>query len=438
MAAELDQLKKDKTTLTARVSELEKQNADLKAENEQLKAEIERLKKRIAELEKQVEELNQRIAELEKKIEELNKRIAELEKSEPEKVEELKKQIEELKKEIAQLKQQIEDLNAQVAALQDENARLRARVAELEQQNAALLAQVVPLQQENAQLKAKIAELEKLLSQLRQDNARLEAQPVLAGDAQSEDCRSNFTIGAFSEGMTIEGQKHVLNFGDGFGSQFETRRVGGRYISTTIASDLKPNRYFLFLISRKEEHRADEPRGVLGHHGDGEEQPGDGEPQPGDGEGQPYQPKQLSPLQPNPKSCTAVASMAFSGLNCATAYLYKVVFDPGQPVKYFGDVIISGDWHAHFADPSPEGEAWLKDQLAHADIVPAEAPVPLPGAVVPQGAPAAGGPPLGGPRARRRGPSLTGAGLRLARRGTDGAGANSSRSSEKMICAEWL
>ena len=36
------------------------------------------------------------------------------------------------------------------------------------------------------------------------------------------------------------------------------------------------------------------------------------------------EPQRLSPLQPNPKSCTAVASIAFSGLNRATAYaLYR-------------------------------------------------------------------------------------------------------------------
>ncbi|MGH6825950.1 hypothetical protein [Methyloceanibacter sp.] len=394
LSAELDQLKKDKSTLSARVAELEKENADLKAENEKLKAEIEELKKRIAELEKQIKDLNARIAELEKKIEELNKRIAELEKSEPEKVEELKKQIEELKKEIARLKQQVEDLNARVAALEDENARLRARNAELEQQVAQLNALVAPLQEENAQLKAKIAELEKRLSEVQQANAKLEAQPVLAGDAQSADC-SSFTIGAFSATMTTQGQKHVLNFGNGFGVPFQARRLGGRYVSMFVASGLQPsNRYFLFLLSRKEEQRGDEPRAGLSHHADG----GD---QPNDGGGQPSEPQRESPLQPPAKSCVAIVSMVFSAANRAKSRIYQVVFDPGQPVQYFGDAITGSDWDAHFADPSPEGQAWLKDQLAHADIVPAEAPPPGPGAGgAPQGAPA-GAPPRFEPRAGR-------------------------------------
>lgn len=399
LSAELDQLKKDKTTLTARVAELEKENADLKAENEKLKAEIEKLKQRIAELEKLVEEQKARIAELEKKIEELNKEIAELKKSEPEKVEELKKLIEELKKEIASLKKQVEDLYAQVLALQDENARLRARVAELEQQNAQLNAMIVPLQQENAQQKARIAELEALLAQLRQDNARLEAEPVLTGSGQSGDCKT-FGVAAFSEGMTIRGkpEPYVLDLADGFGITFGAKIFAGRYISTLVASGLHPSRYFLLLFSRKEEQYADESQAGLSHHADDEDQPKDGGGQPGDGEGQSTQEERKPPLLPVQQSCTVLVSMVFSAVGSAKNRHYKVVFEPGQAVQYFGDVIISGDWGAHFSDPSPEGQAWLKDQLAHADIVPAEAPPTAFGAgAAPQAAPAAGGPPLSGP-----------------------------------------
>jgi cell division protein FtsB len=369
------------------VAELEKQNAELKAENDKLKAEIEQLKKRIAELEKLVEEQKARIAELEKKIEELNKELAELRKLEPERVEDLKKQIEELKKEIARLKQQIEDLNAQVAALQDENARLRARNAELEQQVAQLNALVVPLQQENAQQKARIAELEALLAQLRQDNARLQAEPVLAGAGQSADCK-NFSISAFSVGMTSNGQEYVLNISDGFGIAFTAVQYGGRYVATTIASGLRPDRYLLVMLSRKEEERDDEPRGGLSHRADDEDQPNGGGGRQSDGEGESSEPEQLSPLQPPAKSCAAIVTMIFSAANSGKTRRYKVDFDPGRPAKYFGDLTIRGDWDAAFSDPSPEGEAWLKDQLAHADIVPAEAAQPASGAGgAPQGIP---------------------------------------------------
>jgi peptidoglycan hydrolase CwlO-like protein len=359
------------------VAELEKQNAELKAENEKLKAEIEKLKQRIAELEKLVEEQKARIAELEKQIEEMNKELAELRKLEPERVEELKKLIEELKKEIASLKQQVEDLYAKVLALQDENARLRARIAELEQQNAELLAQVVPLRQENAQLKAKIAELEKLLSQLRQDNARLEAKPVLAGSGQSGDCKT-FGVAAFTEGMAVRGkpEPYVLDLLNGLGSVFRAEILAGKYVSMFIASGLPPGRYFLVLFSRKEEQGGDEPRAGLSHHANDEDQPNDGEGQPGDGEGE----ERLTPLLPVQQSCTVLVSMVFSAAGFGTRHLYKVVFEAGQAVQYFSDLIVRRDWDADFVDPSPEGEAWLKDQLAHANIVPAEAAQPASGA----------------------------------------------------------
>lgn len=381
LTAELDQLKKDKTTLTARVAELEKQNAELKAENEKLKAEIEQLKKRIAELEKIVEEQKARIAELEKQIEEMNKELAELRKLEPERVEELKKLIEELKKEIASLKQQVEDLYAKVLALQDENARLRARNAELEQQVAQLTALVVPLRQENAQQKARIAELEKLLSQLRQDNARLEARPVLAGSGQSADCNA-FSVAAFSKQMSVRGkpEPYLFDLTNGLGTIFPAAMFAGRYVSTFIASGLSPGRYFLILLLRKEEQRADEPRAGLSHHADDEDQPKDGGGQPGDGEGQPTREERLTPLLPVQQSCTVIVAMLFSAAGSGTHHRYKLVVEPGQAVQYFGDLIVRDDWDADFADPSPEGQAWLKDQLAHADIVPAEAPQPAPGA----------------------------------------------------------
>jgi uncharacterized coiled-coil DUF342 family protein len=389
LTAELDQLKKDKTTLTARVAELEKQNAELKAENDMLKAEIEQLKKRIAELEKLVEEQKARIAELEKQIEEMNKELAELRKLEPERVEELKKLIEELKKEIASLKQEIDDLNAQIAAMQDENARLRARNAELEQQVAQLNALVVPLQQENAQQKARIAELEALLSQLRKDNAKLEAKPVLAGSGQSVDCKA-FTLGAYAEVMTINDKPapYVLDLSDGLGLNIPASIFAGRFISTFIAPGLPPNRYFLVLLSRKEEQRGDEPRAGLSRRANEEDQPNDGGGQPSGGERQPTQEEREAPLLPVQQRCTVLVSIMFSAAGSGSNRRFAAVFEPGQAVQYFGDLIIRGDWSANFTDPSPEGEAWLKDQLAHADIAPVEAAQPESGAdAAPQGAP---------------------------------------------------
>jgi predicted nucleic acid-binding Zn-ribbon protein len=330
LTAELDQLKKDKSTLSARVAELEKENAALKAENEKLKAEV--------------ESLNKRIAELEKMIADLNKRIAELEKSEPEKVEALKKEIEDLKKEIARLEQENDDLNARVATLEDEAARLRARNAELEQQNTQLNALVVPLQQENAASKAKIAELETLLSQMRQENKVLKGHPVLAGSAQG-DC-TTVTIGTFRKNMMLDEEKdtNVLNFNNGFGVSFVGTKFGARYISTFIASGIGPGRYFFLLVSRAES-QSDDDEGV-------------------------------PPLLPAKGSCTALASLIYSGRGAGVNRRYQVDFEPGQAVQYFGDAVIGADMQVNFSGPSPEGEAWLKDQLARAKLVSSEAPRP--------------------------------------------------------------
>jgi predicted nuclease with TOPRIM domain len=420
LTAEIEQLKRDKAALATQVTNLQQENDDLrteneslKAENEKLKAEIEELKKHIAELEKQIEDLKKRIAELEKKIEELNKEIAELKKSEPEKVEELKKKIEELEKEIARLKKLIEDLNAKIASLQSENARLNSRVSALEQENARLTALVAPLQQENADLKARIAELEEELRKLR----RSSAQAALAVSAQSVDC-ANVSIGIFSPTMyrADPSQTYIFNFLDSLGINAPSQQKGGRYVSAALYSRIAPGRYFLMLVSRKAEQHGDEPRGVLGHHGDGEDQPGDGGGTQSGGGGEPSQAERKPPLQPLSKSCRAVVSVVLAAAGSGLYYTHAVVFDAGQAVQYFNDVIIGSDWKANVTDPSPEGQAWLKDQLVHADIVPAEAPqAPSVGGGVPA-IPAAPGVPA--PQAApNNAPPTPDAGNRRGRRG---------------------
>jgi cell division protein FtsB len=321
LTAELDQLKKDKTTLTARVAELEKQNFELKAENEKLKAEIEKLKARIAELEKLVEEQKARIAELEKKIEEMNKELAELRKLEPERVEELKKLIEELKKEIASLKKQVEDLYAQVLTLQDENARLRARIAELEQQNAELLAQVVPLRQENAQQKARIAELEAQIEEL-------QSRGWLAGTARSASCNEPFVVGTVTATtLLMDGSKYLFNQINSTGNGWNSEVFAGSRVSTFVDRRAGVARYFLYLLFRKDEN---------------------------------------GPLLKAQSKCTAFVTIT-SAIHITIGHSYYVVtFERGDPYLYFGDVIIDKNGDTSFEDPSPEGKAYLEDQIAHA------------------------------------------------------------------------
>jgi len=316
LTAELDQLKKDKSTLSARVAELEKENADLKAENEKLKAEIERL--------------NKRIAELEKKIEDFNKLIAELQKSVPEQVEELKKRIEELEKENARLKQENADLYARVAALEDELARLRARNAELEQQNAQLNALVAPLQQENAQLKAtneellrKIAELEKLKGMF----------GTVVGDARGLRCTEPFVLGALSPSSKLQGgSKYIFNTVSTDGNSWADEFAGSRVSSIAVIG--VPSRYFLYLIFRE---------------------------------------KQDEPLREAQQDCAVNARVYVSTAEKSGVSSYAITVKRGDRINYFADMVIGGDGGVVFAPPSPEGTAYLQDQIGHATFA---APLP--------------------------------------------------------------
>lgn len=404
LTAERDKLKKDNDTLTARAAELEKENAELKAENDKLKA---------------------RIADLEKTIEGLNARIAELEKSEPEKVEELKKKIEELEKEVASLKQEIADLKSEVASLESENAGLKDKIAALTAQVAQLNALVAPLQQENAQLKARIAELEKVVAPLQQENetlkakiAELQAQlkdwtansavylakPVLAGDAQSADCK-DFALGLFSTGMTVGDppERYVLNYSDGYGTPYLGRPFSGKYISTFAYSSATPGRYFVVLTSRVAPPQTDgkKPAGQNGGAPpiDGKEDAGgkNGGVTEGGGSNEGEVGKKVlaraTPLQPPSRACTAIVSLIFSAMRQSFSNLRSVTLKPGEPIEYFADAVIGDDWSFALVDPSDEGRAWLKDQLEHAEVVAPDAPAapsgiapnPLPSRVMPPG-----------------------------------------------------
>jgi predicted nucleic acid-binding Zn-ribbon protein len=321
LTAELDQLKKDKSTLSARVAELEKENAVLKPENEKLKAEIERL--------------NKRIAELEMTIADLNKRIAELERSEPEKVEQLKKQIEELKKEIAKLKQENADLNARVAALEDEAARLRARNAELEQQNAQLNALVVPLQQENAQLKAQITPLQQENAALKAKIAELESlssRVTLTGVADSSNCQGQpFSLGTLSASSTLmDNDPYIFNKVNSSGGGFD-EEDGEGYVSMLIAKDLRVERYFLYLLFR--------PKG-----------------------------EENGPLRRPKQACTVNVTILIALPNRIGRWRRQISFGTDRVLAYIGDVVVTSDGDADFTGPTPEGTAYLDDQIAHAAV----------------------------------------------------------------------
>jgi hypothetical protein len=186
--------------------------------------------------------------------------------------------------------------------------------------------------------------------------------------------------------MTVSDNPYVLNLAKSWGTPFSASPFGGRYISTFVYTGLRPNRYFLLLTSRIEEPVKD---------------------------GEEPDPEKRVLLQPMPVRCTVIASMVFAAAGRASVHSYKVIFDAGKAVQYFGDVIVGGDWSAKFSVPSPEGEAWLKDQLAHAYIAPTEAPQPASGAGgAPQSAPAGAAQraaperdraPAGVPGERRRG-----------------------------------
>jgi hypothetical protein len=106
---------------------------------------------------------------------------------------------------------------------------------------------------------------------------------------------------------------------------------GDWYASTLIAQPLEVGRYFVYLLFRQ--------RGDKG------------------------------PLRRSKRACTVnVAIIVGNTVSKAGNKRYQVSFDRDQILAYVGDFVVRSDGGAEFSSRSPEGTAYLDDQIAHTAV----------------------------------------------------------------------
>ena len=336
----VNQLKRYVDQLSSQVNRLEERLKMVAADLEQLKRENARL----APLEAENSRLEEENARLREELERLKQQIAQLQLSTPERVAELQMRIRELEAEIARLRQENAGLRSQVADLQSQVGQMRQRVAQLEQENAALYAtaaRVAPLEQENRELKREIADSE----------AKRRRYPVLTGTVVSDNCGETLAFGAYTSGTVFAGQnvKYLLNQAGGLGNRSnplsirpQTSSAATGHVSTFVIRNYarNPNRYFLVLSDRRP-------------------------------------PKSQNPgaLQARATDCraTILVSYTVSDRQYNTWWQDRTM-RAGSAVEYVGDVVIDADDSMSLVAPSPEGQQWMDDQIAHSVILPPDAP----------------------------------------------------------------
>lgn len=338
----VNQLKRYVDQLSSQVGRLEERLKTVAAELEQLKRENARL----APLEAESRRLREENARLKEELERLKQQIAQLQLSTPERVAELQQRIRELEAEIARLRQENASLRSQVADLQSQAEQLRQRVAQLEQVNAALYAtaaRVAPLEQENRELKRENADLQ----------AKLKRYPVLTGTVVSDNCGETLVFGAYTSRTVVNasGQKgkSVLDHAGGIGNRSNplpirhpTSSAATGHVSTfVIRSDVpNPNRYILVLTNRRPS-KSQNPGG----------------------------------LQARATDCraTILASYVVSD-RTYNVWWQDRTMRAGSAVEYVGDALIDAGDAMTLVAPSPEGQQWVDDQIAHSAILPPDAP----------------------------------------------------------------
>jgi chemotaxis protein MotB len=177
----LDRCKEEKTSLEAKVSELEDDNQSLKSQLDSLEAEKTGLEKRIAELENLIAQKEKEVEAIEaeapdpmivsKTVEEaIQEKEAEIIQLKMQK-DELETNVQQINREIAQLKSrnqalmsEVSDLRNENSEMQTENNSIRMEARSLEVENQQLSQRIDSLSAENQELEAVVAGYEKILS----------------------------------------------------------------------------------------------------------------------------------------------------------------------------------------------------------------------------------------------------------------------------------
>jgi len=316
------ELKRAIDQLNAQVQRLEEEKAKLAAENEQLRKDKLALTEKVEQLQKDKDALTAAVASLNKQIEEDKAKIAELE-----------KENDALNAQIAALQKDIQSLTAQIAKLQKEIQPLRDQVAALQKENETLRKEVDPLKQENQELKEEINQL----------NGN-----VIVGEATSPNCQGvKFAIGLGADGMysTLPDKSksnYVLDYTNSLGDSIAESILGNLYLSNLLYRGASPGTYYLMIVSRSPAEITQEAKSQ----------------------------NKIAPLKQPSAACSGFINITAKLRNGLYSNFYANSFTLQQN-KYawiLADIVVT-DSDVKALAPSPQGAAWLKDQLDHAEKV---------------------------------------------------------------------
>ena len=165
------------------------------------------------------------------------------------------------------------------------------------------------------------------------------------GEATSSDCQGvKFAIGLATKEMYVplkNGSKsnYVLNYSNSLGDSIDGLVTGTKYISEVLYRGAIPDTYYLLLLSRSNADKASPDN-------------------------------KLPPLKQPAAACSGNINLSakLKGGTFTNFYSNTFTLQLDKYAVILSDIVVTDDT-VRVNDPSPEGLAWLKDQLDHADKV---------------------------------------------------------------------
>jgi hypothetical protein len=163
--------------------------------------------------------------------------------------------------------------------------------------------------------------------------AQIESLGQLAGVARASNCSGErFLLGALSaQSETLDDNKYLFDTVDTTsGVTLHTLRDDGSTAEATLfAPRVGGARYFMYIISRQAKG---------------------------------------TPLRRSKQPCAVAVSILVHSQGSVTQARFDVLLNTDKFYTYVGDVVIGGDGSVDFFHPSPEGTAYLDDQIAHTAV----------------------------------------------------------------------
>jgi hypothetical protein len=248
---------------------------------------------------------------------------------------------EDLRRRLEEALQQLGEAQKLIAQLQHDNDALNAQVRRLEQDNDTLSQQVAQAQQQVKALQQQNDQIQEELNQLNGD--------VLSGQALNTDCLNVpmtlgvWTLSSYVTNADKSHSKYVLVRGWSLGdADYQPPSNANDKFNAAAFSyrGVIAGTYMVVLTTRASQVRT-LPNGT-----------------------------KVFPLARTPQPCTIQSFFQFTnkkGLQTSTVGQYVIDNNQNPYAQLLAEVVISDKDEWDFRNPSPEGLAWLKDQIAHAE-----------------------------------------------------------------------